>query len=312
MVAPLDLAIAGAARSGTSFLAAHLSRHPGIDAGAVKESNFFSRNYDRGPEWYESLFQPRAEDVRRMDASVSYTYPQYPEALSRLCAAAPDAYVVYVVRDPVPRAVSHYLFYRHYFKQETAGDFGAALHGKDLYMGASDYRRWLGELYSRYPRDRVLVVPFRAITSRTAEVAERVCSALGLAPAPAADAEVGAHRNNVVTFRHPALRVASRKLRRSKLYPVIRDRLGAARLRRVRSLVTKDTWLPTTEEALKSCTPDQLAQLRELEERCDLAVSDALREQDARLGLDWAGQWVKPDSVPLGGKTVPQRDLEAR
>ena len=42
-----DLAIVGSARSGTTFLAAQLAEHPSIDAGAVKEPNFFSREYGR-------------------------------------------------------------------------------------------------------------------------------------------------------------------------------------------------------------------------------------------------------------------------
>ncbi|MBA2415663.1 MAG: sulfotransferase [Geodermatophilaceae bacterium] len=293
-----ELVIAGAARSGTSFLAAQLGAHPNIDPGSVKEPNFFSRAEDRGVEWYDALFSPRERGLIRMDASVSYTYPQYPQALSRLAATAPDATVVYVVRDPVPRAVSHYLYYRYYFKRETAIDFGEALQRNDLYAGASDYHRWLVDLRATFPRERVLIVPFRAVTAPGAEVAGRVCAALGLPPSPEPDSDAAAHQNQVVTFRHPALRLASRKLRRSRLYPLVRERLGASRLRRVRSLVTKDTSLPTTAEALSSCTPDQVEQLRELERRGHAAVSEALREQDLRLGLSWAEHWSAPNSLP--------------
>src|SRR3712207_3523080 len=39
-----DIVLAGAARSGTTFLAARLSRHPAIDGGAVKEPDFFSKD----------------------------------------------------------------------------------------------------------------------------------------------------------------------------------------------------------------------------------------------------------------------------
>ena len=45
-----DLVIAGAARSGTSFLAAQFENHPEIDPGKVKEPNYYSRNLGRGSE----------------------------------------------------------------------------------------------------------------------------------------------------------------------------------------------------------------------------------------------------------------------
>lgn len=286
-----DLVIAGAARSGTSFLAAQLGAHPRIDPGSIKEPNFFSRHLDRGIDWYDGLFAPRAEGVLRMDASVSYTYPQFPGALQRLATAAPDALVVYVVRDPLPRAVSHYLYYRHYFRREDAPDFGAAIAANELYVGASDYRRWLCELSAHYDRERVLVVPFPAVAD--GDVTAQICSRLDLAAPSELPAHAAGYRNNVVAFRHEWLRMASRTLRRSRLYPIVRERLGADRLRRVRSVVTRDTVLPSAAQALGSCSPQQVDRLAELDRGSREAVREWLREQDARTGLSWLDHWER-------------------
>lgn len=285
-----ELVIAGAARSGTSYLAAQLSMHPAIDPGSVKEPNYFSRNHDRGADWYDGLFAPRTVGVLRMDASVSYTFPRFPEALDRLADECQVRLVVYVVRDPVPRAISHYLYHRYYFKQEDAADFGTALRENPLYAGASDYGRWIAALQERFGIERMLVVPFQSVTG--GHVDEQVCSLLGLTP-PAPEEEQGAeaHRNNVVTFKHGAFRVASRTLRRSRLYPLVRERLGADRLRRVRSLVTRETVLPTREQALASCSPEQRVELDELGRQARAAASQWLAEQDERLGLSWLPGW---------------------
>lgn len=293
-----DLVIAGAARSGTSFLAARLAEHPAIDAGSIKEPNYFSRQRDKGLDWYDSLFQSRRTGLLRMDASVSYTYPLYADALTTLQAETHDPFVVYLVRDPVPRAVSHYLYYRHYFKQEPAETFGAALRSNPLYAGASDYQRWIADLQAAFGRDRVLVVPFAAATKALEEVAGQICSALGLPPMPDPDTGAAAHQNNVVTFRHPALRWASRTLRRSRFYPLVRAKLGAGRLRRLRSVVTKDTTLPPAAEVLASIDAGQATELRDLERRSDAAVRSAVAEQDARLGLTWLTYWTTPNAVP--------------
>ena len=67
---------AGAARSGTTRLAARLARHPGdrqpVHQGA--ESISASRGLDRGYDWYAGLF-PRTDGVW-LDASAQYTFPE--------------------------------------------------------------------------------------------------------------------------------------------------------------------------------------------------------------------------------------------
>lgn len=291
--------IAGAARGGTSYLAAQLGAHPKIDPGSLKEPNFFSRNFERGFDWYDGLFQPRTDGVLRMDASVSYTFPHFPQALDRLAEHGSDTLVVYVVRDPIARAFSHYLHNRHYFKQEPASNFGQAIAANDLYAGASDYQRWLDALNDRFPRERVLVVPFSAVTDNGVDA--EVCARLGLAPPPHDEQQADAHKNNVVTFKNEAFRVASRRLRRSRFYPLVRERLGADRLRRLRSLVTREARLPTLLQALASCTAAQRRELHDLELRAKDAVNSCLSQQDQRLGLDWSRYWT--------GRPTPDRTL---
>ena len=80
------MAIVGAARSGTTYLAAQLGAHPCIDPGAVKEPNYYSREFERGRSWYDGLYAPSTPGMYRLDASTSLTFPQFPEALGRLAA----------------------------------------------------------------------------------------------------------------------------------------------------------------------------------------------------------------------------------
>lgn len=293
-----DLVIAGAARSGTTQLAARLALHPAIDASSVKETNYFSREFDRGPEWYDAYFRPRAPELRRLDASVSYTYPQYPEALARLATAAPRAHVVYVVRDPVERAVSHYLLYRHYFGHESAPTFGAALQERSYYLDVSDYARWLGELSAVVPEERRLVVPFAAVTSAPSGVAAVILDRLGLPPLTDVDEEgVQAHQNNVVTFRNDTIRKMTRWLRHSRAYPVVRRAVGPHAMKRVRSVVTRVPTMPSVDEALASCGESERATLSAVAERAHAAVQDELQRQDQALGLAWTPYWTAPRSV---------------
>ncbi len=286
-----DIAIVGAARSGTSLLASQLSAHPSIDPGSVKEPNFFSRRRDHDAAWYESLYADRAKGLLRLDGSASYTYPKFPDALQLLAKASPDVYVIYVVRDPIPRAISHYLFYRYYFHNEQAVDFGAALRTSPFYADVSDYERWLDLIGATFPEDRVLVVPFGALRDPHAEVTSVISTELGISQVSGSSSEGSAHQNNVVEFRHPAVRKMTRALRQSQWYPQVRARLGADRMRRLRSVVTRKPDLPTNSQVLASCDAEQLAALTELEQRARGAVGSWLRNQDRRLGLAWAEHW---------------------
>lgn len=285
-----DLVVAGAARCGTSYLAASLTAHPAIDGGAVKEPNFFSREYSRGFDWYDGLFEPRRAGLVRLDASMSFTVPQHPESLGLLAAASPDAFVIYAVRDPLVRAVSHYRLLRHYKAREEAATFGEAIRTNPVYLGASDYERWLSEIFERFPRDRVLVAPFELVTGGD-EVTTVVFEQLGLPSHHADDVRVGAYRNEVVEFRSGAVRSLRRLASWTGTYPVIRRRLGPDRMRRLRARATRTPEPLPVPVALGSCTSEQRAEIQALVSRSCSAVTAALRAQDDRLGLGWASAW---------------------
>jgi len=294
-----DIVLPGAARSGTSFLAARLSSHPSIDGGAVKEPDYFSKHLARGAGWYDGLFEPRRDGLLRLDASMSYTVPQHPHALDRLAEAAPHAYIIYAVRDPLVRAVSHYRLLHEYFHSEKQGDFGAAIGSNQVYLGTSDYSRWLPDLYARWPRERVLVAPFE-ITTRGSELPDFIFDQLGLERVVLDAETAGRHKNEVVTFRSDALLRFRKKVRRSGAYPFVRRTLGPHRMRAIRARVTRRADTLSPEQALESCSPEQRDEIMAMVERAKAAVSAALIEQDARHGLDWNSAWLRafedPDS----------------
>jgi Sulfotransferase domain len=108
--------IIGAAKAGTTSLHFYLDQHPEIGMSTVKEPHFFAgpengipfppeRVTDLGA--YEALFDPSFRV--RGEASPSYTNAPrregVPERIKRL---VPEAKLIYLVRDPVERTLSHY------------------------------------------------------------------------------------------------------------------------------------------------------------------------------------------------------------
>lgn len=107
-----DFVIIGAMKCGTSTLAAQLGAQDGIFMTDPKEPNYFSDDavYAKGAEWYASLFSSAAPGDIRGEASTHYTKrPDYPETLPRMRSALVAPRLVYMIRNPMTRLVSHYI-----------------------------------------------------------------------------------------------------------------------------------------------------------------------------------------------------------
>lgn len=103
--------VIGAARSGTTSLFKYLDPHPEIFMSDIKEINFFSNEkyWQKGFEWYERHFRESDHKIRG-EASTSYTRtPANPGVAQRIYDYIPDVKMIYLLRDPVKRFVSHYM-----------------------------------------------------------------------------------------------------------------------------------------------------------------------------------------------------------
>lgn len=107
-----DFLIIGAMKCGTTTLQAQLAAQDGIFMTDPKEPNFFSDDavYSHGLEWYEQLFMNAPAGSLKGEASTHYTkLPTHPASLARLSAALPAPKLIYLIRNPISRAVSHYI-----------------------------------------------------------------------------------------------------------------------------------------------------------------------------------------------------------
>jgi Sulfotransferase domain len=96
----------GALKAGSTFLDGVLRSHPELCLPpAVKEVDYFSRHYHRGPQWYRSQFDGC---TARRHGEVSPRYLVEPASPARIAAANPSARLLLVARDPVRRAYSQY------------------------------------------------------------------------------------------------------------------------------------------------------------------------------------------------------------
>ena len=104
--------IIGAMKSATSTLHKQLSLQPGIFMSTPKEPNFFSDDpiYRKGLDWYRCLFSGALNGAICGESSTHYTkLPNYPHTIERLKEAIPNPKLIYVMRHPVDRLISHYM-----------------------------------------------------------------------------------------------------------------------------------------------------------------------------------------------------------
>lgn len=190
-----DLVVIGAMKCATTALHAYLDAHPDIAMWDGKEANFFTGDdtappvdpaewwrhgqWHRGVGWYASLFDPAAR--LRGESSPGYTAPDNPEAAARMAGVVPHARLVYLVRDPVARAVSQFAHHaRDGDEQRPAGE--ALLDQDSQYVTRSRYHERLRPFLDRFPRDQVLVVVQERLRDRRRQQLRRVYAHVGADP----------------------------------------------------------------------------------------------------------------------------------
>lgn len=180
-----EVVVIGAMKCATSAVHEYLDAHPDVSMSALKELNFFngpaepphhdpdswwrSGQWHRGLEWYAEQFDPHA--LVRGESSPAYTSPSSPEVADRMACVIPDAKLIYLVRDPVERAVSQYAHHRRdgTERREMAE---ALLDPHSQYLDRSRYYRRVAPFLERFPREHLrVVVQERLLTDRCAEVA---------------------------------------------------------------------------------------------------------------------------------------------
>lgn len=106
----------GSAKSATTTLFDILKDHSDIYLPSVKETNFFAYEhlYAKGLKWYEKEFYPSTKG-KKVIGDISTGYMQYaPVAANRIKEVlGSDVKFVFLLRNPVDRAYSHYCMIRY-------------------------------------------------------------------------------------------------------------------------------------------------------------------------------------------------------
>ncbi|MEQ1557428.1 MAG: sulfotransferase domain-containing protein [Methyloglobulus sp.] len=175
-----DFIIIGAMKCATSSLHTQLAQQPGIFMTTPKEPSFFSDDsqYARGIGWYEALFNDAQKDDICGESSTHYTkLPHYPHCVERLSAYLPKVKLVYVMRHPLDRLVSHYI---HQWSQNVINcEINQAVDQYDELTAFSCYAKQLEPYINVYGRENILPVFFEAVKAHPQRELEKIARFIG-------------------------------------------------------------------------------------------------------------------------------------
>jgi hypothetical protein len=224
-----NLFIVGAMKAGTSSLHAALRQHPQVFMSVPKEPAYFiepckrprdlygnSDTEDQCLATYLNLFAGATHQAYVGEASTHYTkLPTLSGVAERIHAFNPNARIIYLVRDPVERTISHYWWNcrRH---AEVRSPLDAIL-GNPEYLAFSHYAMQIGAYRQLFSPEQIWLMTFEELCAAPAEHMGKLYEWLGVRPP--ADREVELARENVTPGTIVQQRVRSlAKLRKSRLY----------------------------------------------------------------------------------------------
>lgn len=266
-----DFIIIGAMKSATTTLQEQLSAQPGIFMSEPKEPNFFSDDdqFAKGIGWYGGLFAPAGDGDLLGEASTHYTkLPTHPQTIARLKEQVPSPRLIYVMRHPIDRLVSHYIH------QWSMGLFNCDINeAVSRYVELTAYSRYAMQLqpyFEAFGRDAVLPVFFDHLVREPQAELERVCRFIGYQSTP------------VFAQEKKQSNVSSERIRRFPFYDLLVQSGFATWLRR--------TFVP---RELRNAVKDRLT-MKNRPVLSDQTKSDleALFNKDLALLGGWLGQSI--------------------
>jgi hypothetical protein len=177
-----NLFVIGSMKSGTTYLHDLLGAHPSIFMCRPKEPSYFvepdqlrkiwpwgwEQGYWRSEKHYLQLFQSAGTATILGEASVHYTYLPLASGVSeRIKQFNSDARLIYVMRDPIERTISHY-----WHRARHLGEYRSiyrAIRNDPQYRDVSNYAMQLEPYFERFKQDQIKLITFEKLIGNPTE-----------------------------------------------------------------------------------------------------------------------------------------------
>lgn len=246
-----DFMIIGAMKSGTSTLQAQLKAQPRVFMTDPKEPNFFSDDdvFAKGKEWYEALFSEAHHEDLTGEASTHYTkLPTYPHVIKRMRDFGLSPKLIYVVRNPIDRAISHYM--HEWTMNVITAQIEDAFDERSELIDYSRYAYQIEPFLEAFGHENIHVTSLEALKRQPEKVLAETADFVGLTGPIAWQTDL------------QRMNVSSERIRRFPLHGLLIENPVAAGLRRI---------------LVPQFLRDRIKHSRQIDTRPD--ISDGLRQK---------------------------------
>ncbi|MGO9452220.1 MAG: sulfotransferase family protein [Candidatus Binataceae bacterium] len=197
-----DFIAVGPQRTGTTWLHKVLTGHIGLPT--IKETDFFSKYFDRGLDWYLAFFSKCL--AGRPMGEIDPNYFGIPQAYEQIARTIPQCKIVVSLRDPSERAWSSYRIMRR--DAWTRVGFEETVARNDVIRESSRYAFHLDNWRRLFGPERVLVMLYEDLETDPQGYLDRICEFIGAPPIAVAGMPVATERVNTVTHAPRSRRLA--------------------------------------------------------------------------------------------------------
>ncbi|WP_312846865.1 sulfotransferase domain-containing protein [Stappia sediminis] len=178
-----DFIIIGATKGGTSWIVANLQLQEDVSIPMQPSAgvHYFSRNFERGTDWYLKHFSGISDEIRFVGEK-SASYLPHPDVPARLKELLPHARLIAQLRNPVDRAYSDYCM--HFRRGQASGDIERYLDPDRTpiprLLNDGRYHTHLTRYLDFFPPDQVLVTIYEEMERDPAGVLRSISRHVGV------------------------------------------------------------------------------------------------------------------------------------
>jgi len=189
-----DFFVLGTQKAGTTTLHDRLSKHPDICLPRLKETQFFAfeEKYSRGLGWYQEQFPKCRDDQVVGEICPDYMY--FPGSAERIASVVEKPKLIFVFREPLERAYSHYLmsvrqgceplgFADALIEEKLRLESNAEAHICHSYLSRGRYAGQIERFMIELPQALHLYIRFEDLTDKGPvgqSTFDRICSFIGV------------------------------------------------------------------------------------------------------------------------------------
>jgi len=193
-----DFLLVGAMKGGTTTLYYDLGRHPDLHLPENKEPEILVKHAGASAilAAYARHFRNAGPDQLCGEASTAYTKRPDHEGVAERARAAlgPDVRIIYIKRDPVARAMSHFRHDRQH--GEVSEPFTEAVRNHRRYVHYGSYDWQIAPWRAAFGADHVLEIELEDYTAHRQERLDEVLRFLGADPARLGPLDPGLKANS--------------------------------------------------------------------------------------------------------------------